>query len=1208
MSWIKQKMLAVLESGMRGLGRVAGRAKALADRARRRPRPVSESSNLLPTLIKVYAGFVTIDEAVMEEEIDSSLGFLRYDYPDAVYSELRRMFRAALHERQDLEAIADKLSGQLSEERKLLLGIQLFDLISKAGLKQEQIKAYYSFMERLGMAAQAIDIVYQLNAEGATDREIFQNGRSPLEVLAFGTAGRHDVFLPGLTEGETLFAFRYHELILLKNATDQVFILQGRAFNPGELGRVYPNQRLQFNDRSLAHQDFVFYFNAKKNVSTAHVFISVSDDSEVRIDREKDRESSIEVIFGLDVVVRALADVDATLLGQPLVGGSEIHATLDDRILFAGRSELLLGELRRRARTFGRRFRLEAAKLEYLVSNQPALLEEGDILLTPGTGGDVLLRIECDYEEKVGRVEVLQADRPILVRGVPVRHSARLEDGDVIRINPAQQLRCNFSERLIEEERNIISAIEARDVICRFPEGTTALDGVSFSAHRGEMICVMGASGCGKSTLLRALSGQFAPVQGEILFNGRSLYDHYEDLREYVVYIPQFDAFDENLTIEENLEFAAAIRAPHLSRKERLRRIDAKLAELGLNERRRSVVGSVHRKTLSGGERKRLNIGLDMISTADIYLFDEPTSGLSSKDSEHVVEIIRSMAHNKIVLVTIHQPTTRIFEMFQKVILLDRGGKLVFFGTIAESLRYFAEAAEGKKHGLNPPIEQTGSAPCEAARPEFIFDVLETPLRDLSGDIIYEEDARGQLVPARRYSPDYWRDKYEAWRMMREVREESRGVPRERQIPAAPSPPRSPNSKKHDPFRWASEWGQFRTLFARAFISKLRNEANLAITLIMAPLLALLIGIVLRYSEAETYDFASAFHIPAYLFLSVVVAMFLGLTNSVDDIIRDRPLLVRERNLNLRLGYYVTAKALSLAIFAAVQCALFTWIGNWLLAVRGIEAPMFFYLFLTAMSGVGIGLLISSLVMESKTAVLLIPAVFIPQIILGGSFIKYEEMNRNLDLVHAATQWFERHPGSSMEPASDLRVPLICEFNPMRWSYEAVVYAQAKLNPLTSRQRRIQTEIRRLVRVKDLGDKEADRLDQLKELLAILSGLEAATPRELSAKLREVDRVLGGETLKREALLPENSSSAVGVEQLFINQKVVDLVSKAEMEQSDYRASTPPNVFFGPVKNYLGIRAGILVFNAGVLVISTLAMFFALYWILRRQLHGRRHP
>src|SRR4030088_1119674 len=133
-------------------------------RAMRKPRSVSEGPNLLPLLIQVLASFSKADGVLLEEEIDSSLGFLRYDYPEAVSSELRQLFRQALYEQQDLAAMAQKLSMSLTTERKIMLGVQLYDLISQAGLKQEQVVAFYSFMSQLGMAAQAIDIVYQLNA------------------------------------------------------------------------------------------------------------------------------------------------------------------------------------------------------------------------------------------------------------------------------------------------------------------------------------------------------------------------------------------------------------------------------------------------------------------------------------------------------------------------------------------------------------------------------------------------------------------------------------------------------------------------------------------------------------------------------------------------------------------------------------------------------------------------------------------------------------------------------------------------------------------------------------------------------------------------------------------------------------------------------------------------------------------------------------
>lgn len=1179
-----------LEGILRNFYRARHAGESLFRRVLRRPRTVAEAPNLLPLLIKVLAGFARVDGELLEDEIDSSLGFLRYDYPEAVYSELRTLFRQALQEKPDLSAMARELRGRLSEDRKILLGIQLYDLVHRAGMNKDNMAAYYSFMEQLGTASQAIDIVYQLNSDALPpESEFYEANASPLEAIIFGSGKNVDVPMRELSGDNRLATYRHGELILVKNLCDHPVSVQGRALRPGEFSRVYPGQRIVVDEHVLTYQDLVYYFNAKKNVSVAHIFVTVTDKNEILLEKSQTRDSSLEVRFGLKILVVALKDVPATLNGHRLIKGEKIEAVLEDKIIFDNDTELSLSDLRRQARSYGGRFHLKQSKTTYLVSNNPALLDEDDILLAPGAGSEILLSIFCDFERLVGRLEVLKADHPVLIGETPIRNESPLHDGDLIQIDSTQALRCNFSERLLEEERNVIHHLDVRDLICRFNNGSFGVDGVSFSATRGEMICVMGASGSGKSSLLRAIAGQFPPVRGEVLFNGCPLYGNFEALKQYVTYIPQFDAFDEHLTIRENLNFAAAIRSPYLSRRERGRRIDGKLAELGLNERRDSVVGATHRKTLSGGERKRLNIGLDMISSADIYLFDEPTSGLSSKDSEHVMEIIRAMAHNKIVVVTIHQPSSKIFQMFNKAILLDRGGRMVFFGTPTEMLSYFAEA-EHQQHFGTP----LGGCPsCGTTRPEFVFDVLETPLRDLSGDVIYEENDRGQLVPVRRYSPDYWRDKYEVWRLMRDVRQPA----------AEASTPDTEAALSESRWSWRGflhrELLQFRTLLARSFISKLRNRGNLLTTLVEAPLLAALIGAVLRYSESGHYDFASSFHIPTYLFLALVVAMFLGLTNSVDDIIRDRPVLQRERNLNVRLGYYILAKVLTLSLFAVIQSVLFIVIGNYILEVRGMFWIYLVAMGLTAISGIAIGLLISSLVHEGKTAVNIIPIVLIPQIILGGALIKYEEMNKNLDFVYSVSRWFSQNPDAGV-PRSDLQVPLICEFMPMRWSYEALVFAQAKLNPLTGRQEAIQRQINQLARITHLTESEQQRLDDLKELLAALSGLHGYDTRQISTRLREIDRVIHGESPPPELLEP--SEGDISAERLFVNQKTTDLVNKAEMEQSDYRESQFLNVFFGPEKRYFGIQSSVLTFNTWVLIVSSLITFQVLYFVLRHQL------
>jgi hypothetical protein len=390
-------------------------------------------------------------------------------------------------------------------------------------------------------------------------------------------------------------------------------------------------------------------------------------------------------------------------------------------------------------------------------------------------------------------------------------------------------------------------------------------------------------------------------------------------------------------------------------------------------------------------------------------------------------------------------------------------------------------------------------------------------------------------------------------------------------------------------------------------MSKLRNRANLLITIGVAPVLALLIATLLRYSERGEYDYASAYHIPTFLFLSLIVAMFLGLTNSADDVIRDRAVLQRERNLNVRLPYYVFSKFMSLGFFAVVQCILFVLIGNYILEIRGMFWIDLGIMFMTAMGGVALGLVVSCLVADPKTAANIVPLVLIPQIIMGGALIKYEDMNRNLGLVYTFTRWFSEHPNTDegKKMSSRLQVPFVCQFIAMRWSYEEMVVAQAKLNPLTSRQERVNREMQRIVEEKNQTPEKTKRLNDLKEILAMLSGLEAKTAGQLDNYLGLIDEILTGKKPFDRALF-KDAVGPVTAEQLYVNQKVSDLISNAEMEQSDYRRSGKLNVFFGEEKRYLGVTVDLFVFNTIVLIGSTLGLLGVLHWILRRQLEVRR--
>lgn len=1173
---------------------------------------------MLPMLIEVFAGFTKLDGRVVEAEIDSILGFLRYDFPETVYTELKQLFIRSLRRRQDLEAIASNLAGRLPLEDKVLLGVQLYVLISRAGLPKENLITFYQFMTTLGVASEAINIVYQLNtselsqlskAEALTSEGLHQGEDSHrLESLILSTGEPADITIATSDDEHSVVAFRFQSLLLIKNLGPGPILARGRQVNAGEFCRVYEGQSLIIGEEVFAFEDLVFYFNTKKNLSSVQLYLAQDSNRNHFIEKVRTKQSYLRISFGLKIQVEVLNATEAVIGKRTLKKGDTFEVTSRERLDFPDHTEISFDDLRRKAREFGGRFNLPPNRTVYLVSNDPGQLSPGDILLSPGTSGKILLRIRCDNSTKTGLLEIIESERPVAVEGEIVRGQAPLKDGSVISLGSDQYLRCLFAEGIIEEERNVISTLRVRDVCHSYDRKIPALDGVTLSIQRGEMVCIIGPSGCGKSTLLKALGGQLKPRGGRIDLNGVDLYTEHEHLKSYIAIIPQDETFDPLLTVEENLDTAAAIRAPHFPILERRRRVDSKLIELGLNEIRHRLAGDQQTKSLSGGQRRRLNAGMDMIGIADIYLFDEPTSGLSSKDSEHVLEVIRGLTHNKITLVSIHQPSSRLFHMFDKVLLLDNGGKMAFFGTPAQILEYFHEAR--RQEGIYTSAAPLGDAGDSAnLTPDFIFDVLETPLRDLGGDVIFERDNRGNLIPARRFNSAFWSDRFQTYRLLEEVnlRELDADTSQTSSLQKTPQAP--PRKLRHD-------WVRFSNQFKRAFLSKLRNRANLATTLLEAPALAVLIAMVMRYSEEGAYNFANAFHIPTYLFLGLVTALFLGMTNSAEEIIRDRNLLQRERHHGFRVSGYIIGKYLSLGFFALIQCLIYLLIGNAILGIRDMFLHNLLWMFLTSFVGIAAGLFISSIVSSPKTAINIIPLILIPNIILGGALIKYDEMNRSFDIIQNIRQWFV--PDDEKEEASRLKVPAICHLMPLRWSYEAVIISHAENNPASTLTNYIEEEIQKFSRIpldQELTEAQHERLYQFKQALAVIHGIKDESPRQVSRQLRSIRAALEKGTFDPEPYYETSGTDekTYSVGDLYLNNKVQDLFVRAEVEREDYRKkANPPNIFFGAERQFrfprrsdtplFAITVKTLDLNLFAMIMFVVVAFFALRTSLKRQL------
>jgi len=335
---------------------------------------------MLPLLIKVFAGFSQVDGQIEEREIDVALGSLRHDFPETVYSELRELYRQALRQTQDLNGIARSLETRLAIEDKILLGVQLYAMVSRSELDRKNLTAFYQFMSNLGVADEAMDIVYQLNT---SEPGAIAGPSAPgapghhLETLVVSRGPGGDVVLPGLEAGHAIIAFRLGDLILLKNIGSLQVITRGRTVQPNGFVRLFDGQQVVLGEMVLDYRDLSFYFNAKKQVASVRLYLSFDSEGNAYVEKQQSRQTFLEVWFGLSVTITAFRETPGSINSLRLTEGATLEASLRDRIEFDDRTEIALLDLWRRAKVLGGRFDLNPARSEYMVSNNPSDLQEG---------------------------------------------------------------------------------------------------------------------------------------------------------------------------------------------------------------------------------------------------------------------------------------------------------------------------------------------------------------------------------------------------------------------------------------------------------------------------------------------------------------------------------------------------------------------------------------------------------------------------------------------------------------------------------------------------------------------------------------------------------------------------------------------------------------------------------------------------------------
>ena len=528
----------------------------------------------------------------------------------------------------------------------------------------------------------------------------------------------------------------------------------------------------------------------------------------------------------------------------------------------------------------------------------------------------------------------------------------------------------------------------------KFREGHVAVNNVNFSVEEGKLIGILGASGSGKTTLLNLMSGVQIPTSGTVKINGLDINKDYEAIEGVLGYVPQDDLLIEDLTVFENLYYAACQCFGKKTNEEITKLVNQTLANLGLSEKRNLKVGSPLNKVISGGQRKRLNIALELIREPSVLFLDEPTSGLSSRDSENLMDLLRDLTlKGKLIVTVIHQPSSEIFKMFDKIIILDQGGYMIYFGNPVESVIYFKTLSAQ----INSSIGECPS--CGNVNPESIFNIVD----------IQVVDEFGRYTEKRRVKPSEWANSFILKYPVTNV-------------PEIKDPPHK-NLERPSLFR------QFIIYLSRDFRSKVANRQYLLLTLLEAPVLGFILSFIIRYipdPNSVQYVFFENENISIYIFMSLIVALFLGLTISAEEIFRDRKILKRERFLSLSRHSYLTSKVVILICISVIQVLLFLIIANSILEIKGLFLQYFLALFVTAFCANMLGLNISASFNSAITIYIVIPLIIIPMMVLSGAMFPFDKLNRKIGSVD--------------------KVPVIAELMPTRWTYEALMVSQFKDN------------------------------------------------------------------------------------------------------------------------------------------------------------------
>jgi len=550
-----------------------------------------------------------------------------------------------------------------------------------------------------------------------------------------------------------------------------------------------------------------------------------------------------------------------------------------------------------------------------------------------------------------------------------------------------------IASKFLQSSEGVRLTINASDIEFRFQNSKNGIRRFSFSENSGQLIGIMGGSGVGKSTLLMLLSGQLPLSNGNININNYNLYRDRFKLKGIIGFVPQDDLLFEELTVYQNLYYNARLCFGQYSENQLRKAVKTIMMELNLLEIKHLKVGTPLNKFISGGQRKRLNIGLELMREPGILFIDEPTSGLSSMDAENVIRLLKEQTvKGKLVIANIHQPNSNVFKMLDKLWVLDKGGFPVYAGNPVDAILYF------KKLSSFAEATEAECSTCGHVNPDQILEIVEAKLVDEEGKYSLE----------RKITPETWYEHYQE-----NIAPEIRMKETKKILPASS-------------FRIPDVTVQFKVFFQRNVLSKLTNRQYVLLNLLEAPILAFILAFLTKFMPGNEYIFSENKNISAYLFMSVIVAIFMGLIVSAEEIIKDRKVLHREAFLNLSWFSYINSKIIYLFMLSAMQMLLYVLVGNWILGIKGMTLTYWLVLFSTAACANMLGLNISSGMNSMVNIYIIIPLILIPQLLLSGVTVKFDDLHKSM--------------------TSKVYVPIIGDLMFSRWAYEALSVEQIRNN------------------------------------------------------------------------------------------------------------------------------------------------------------------